>query len=267
MTLSPRGWLHRQSKAAVFLAALLIVGASATDALAQMGGIDSDPGDPGTGGRNTITGSIFLPGGRRLDRRAKVQLNGVSGGTQFRLSDDSGSFSFNRLRGGRYTVTVDAGPEFETATESVDIIEPARRRNDPGLTQTVYFTLQPRKSSTGTVGTVDAASVIPEPARQLYADAQESARNGDRKKAIEQLNQALKLHPNFPNALNELGVQYIALKHYDKAIESLKAALKLAPELFYARLNYGIALVLTKEYKAAVPELQQAASQNQASAL
>jgi Tfp pilus assembly protein PilF len=267
MTFSPRRWLHRQSRTAVFMAAaLLIAGASATDALAQMGGVDSDPGDPGTGGRNTISGSIFLPGGRRLDRRAKVQLTGLAGGALFRLSDDSGAFSFTRLQGGRYTVVVDAGPEFELESESVDIIEPARRRGDPGLIQTVYFTLKPRKTPTGTVGTVDASSVIPEPARELYADALESAKNGDRKKAIDQLNQALKIHQNFPLALNELGVQYIGIKQYDKAIESLKAALKLAPEFFHARLNYGIALILTKDFKGAVLELQQAAAKDPASA-
>jgi tetratricopeptide (TPR) repeat protein len=244
----------------------LIGAISATDARAQMGGIDPDPGDPGTGGRNTISGSIFLPGGRRLDRRAKVKLIGLSGGDQFRLSDDTGAFSFTRLQGGRYTVVVDAGPEFEPVSESVDIIEPARRRGDPGQTQTVYLTLQPRRTSTGTVGTVDASSVIPEPARQLYASALESAKNGDRKKAIELLNQALKVHQNFPMAHNELGVQYIAIKQYDKAIESLQAALKLVPDFFHARLNYGIALLLTRDFKGAVLELQQAATKDPASA-
>jgi superkiller protein 3 len=248
---------------------LVLLSAFAVEANAQMGGVDPNPGDPGTGGRNIIQGSIFLPGGRRIDRRVKVKLIGLVGGDQFRMSDDSGAFAFRRLQGGRYTVVVDAGSEFEIASESVDIIDPAGRRSDPGQTQTVYITLQPRKTGTGgTVGTVDAnLANVPEAALGLYKQAMESVKNGDRKKAIEQLNQAIQIHPTFAVALNELGVHHIALKQPDKALESLKAALTISPDFFHARLNSGIALLLMKDYKTAAVELEKAVQKNQTSAV
>src|SRR5437763_11119351 len=79
--------------------ALLVGAFIESPAQAQMGGIDSDPGNPGTGGKNTIQGNIFYPDGRRLDRRAKVRLRSIMSGDLFIMTDDNGAFTFRRLRG------------------------------------------------------------------------------------------------------------------------------------------------------------------------
>jgi len=229
-----------------------------TTSQAQVSGIDPDPGDRGTGGKNMIQGTIFLPGGQRLDRRVKVKLIGLANGDQFQMSDDSGAFAFRRLLGGRYTVVVDAGSEFEIHNEAVDIVEPASRRGSPGITVPVYITLQPRRSSTagGVPGTVDAkAGSIPEAARDLYKQALESAKSRDPKKAIEELTKALEIYPNFMAALNQLGVQYMEVKEWAKAREALRKAILIAPEAFHPRLNHGIALLQLKDYKGAAAEL------------
>src|SRR6185295_3837172 len=129
----------------------------APSALGQVGGIDSDPGDRGTGGQNTIDGKIFVSTGRKLDRRVKVKLTGLAGGEQFQMSDDNGAFTFRRLQSGKYTLFVDAGMDFELAAETVDIIDVARRRGASENVVPVYITLQPRgTATTGKTGTVDA---------------------------------------------------------------------------------------------------------------
>jgi tetratricopeptide (TPR) repeat protein len=185
------------------------------------------------------------------------------------MADDSGSFTFRRLRGGSYTVIVDAGESFETAAETVDIIEPMQRRNDPGVVVPVTIYIEPKRSgSRPTVGTVDAsAGGIPDTARELYKQAVESAQSGDRKKAIEQLKQAVSLYPKFMTALNELGVQYMALRQFKDAVEPLRAAIKIAPDAFYPRLNYGVVLVQLKDYKAAAAELGIAVQKDSSSAI
>lgn len=247
----------------------LFIAVCSSTAFAQIGGIDSDPGDRGTGGVNMIQGNIFVPGGRRLDHRAKVTLRSAIGGAeQYQLSDDSGSFSFRRLVGGSYTLTVDAGSDYEAAVETVDIIEPGRRRGDPGMVVPVNIVLKPKSSVPGKTGTIDASTGgVPEAARELYKQAVESAASGDNKKGIELLNQALKIHPNFMTALNELGVQYMALKEWRKAADALRAALKIGPEAFHPRLNYGIVLLQMKDYKGAVAELQLAVQKDSSSAV
>jgi len=129
MPLSPLAQTHaRHFFGRLLLATFLLMTVYKATAFAQMGGIDGDPGDPGTGGKNTIQGTIFLASGQRLDRRVKVKLTGLAGAEQFQMSDDSGSFSFRRLQGGKYTLVIDAGKEFEIATESVDIIDPPTQK-------------------------------------------------------------------------------------------------------------------------------------------
>lgn len=258
MTVSPLTLLHmgRSLKRLLFATAMLTT-VCATTSLAQVGGIDPDPGDRGTGGKNTIQGTIYLSSGQRLDKRVKVKVTGLASGDQFQMSDDSGAFTFRRLQGGRYVIVVDAGSEFEIHTEAVDIIEPASRRGSPGVTVAVYITLQPKRSgSSGAPGTVDAKTAgVPEAARELYKQAMESAKSGDPKKAIEELNKALEIYPNFMAALNQLGVQYMEVKEWGKAVEALRKAIGIAPEAFHPRLNYGIVLLQLKDFKSAAAEL------------
>jgi tetratricopeptide (TPR) repeat protein len=248
--------------------AMLVIATCAIAVCAQSGGIDPDPGDPGTGGKNSIQGRIFLRSGGRLTQRAKVKLVSLASGEQFLMSDDNGGFMFRRLRGGTYTVVVDAGEEFEKANETVDIIEPMRRRDDPGVNVQVTIYIEPKRvNSPSAVGTIDASTGgVPDAAKDLYKQAVESAQAGDRKKAVELLKQAVAIYPNFMTALNELGVQYIALKQFKEAAEALRKAIKIAPEAFHPRLNYGIVLMNLKSYKDAATELQIAVQKDSTSA-
>jgi Tfp pilus assembly protein PilF len=257
----------QERKFLLIVGVVLLLMIASPPARAQMGGIDSDPGDLGTGGRNQIQGRIFYPGGRRLDVRAKVKLRSVGGGEQFTMTDDNGAFTFRRLKGGSYTLTVDAGNSFEAAIETVDIIEPARRRNDPGQIFTVQINLQPKQSAAKPVGTVSALpNTVPEEAVKLYNAALDSSKNSDHKKAIEQLQGALKIYPEYLAALNESGVQHMRLKEFPQAEEFFKHAIKLSPDGFTPRLNYGVLLVQMKNYPKAVDELYKALQKNAASA-
>jgi tetratricopeptide (TPR) repeat protein len=257
-------WRQKRLAPGLFLSlcGTLFLAAGSPPAQAQMGGIDTDPGDRGTGGRSQIQGTVYYPGGRRLDRRVKVRLRSIAAAEQFTLTDDSGAFTFRRLKGGSYTVVIEAGDDFELAVENVDIIEGPARRNDTGMVATVQVNLQRKLREAKPVGTVTA---IPEEALKLYGEALQSSKAGDNKKAVEQLNSALKIFPQYLAALNELGVQYMRMKQYDRAEESFKSAMKIAPDAFTPRLNYGVLLVHTRNYPKAVDELYKALQKNPSS--
>ena len=244
-----------------FCGLLLLVFAS-PPAQAQMGGIDADPGDRGTGGRSQIQGNIYYPGGRRLDRRVRVRLRGVAAAEQSTQTDDSGAFAFRRLKGGSYTVLIEAGDDFEPVVENVDIVEGPGRRGDSGVVATLQINLQFRMREAKPVSTITA---IPEEAVRLYGEALQSSKAGDNKKAIEQLQGALKVFPHYLGALNELGVQHMRLKQYGRAEEALQSAIKVAPDAFTPRLNYGVLLVHTKNYPKAVDNLYKALQKNPSS--
>jgi hypothetical protein len=207
-------------------------------------------------GRNTIQGAVHYPGGRRLDYRARVTLRGVNVPERFTYTNDSGAFTFAGLRGGSYSVTVDAGKEFETASEAVDIFEgDGGRGGGPAQAVNVRIELRAKSSAPQPVGTV---AVISEEALALYKQAVAAAASGDRKRAIELLERAVTLSPNFWTGWNELGVQHLRLGEAAKALDALRAASRIEPQAFEPQLNTGIALLQMKDYARAAAALQSA---------
>jgi hypothetical protein len=110
--------------------------------------------------------------------------------------------------------------------EIVDIIEPPRRRDDPGIVVPVTIYLEPRRStSRSAAGTIDAsAGGVPDAAREMYKRAVESAQSGDRKKAIDQLKQALTIYPSLRRHLTSLAFS-----------TSLSSSLTEQPKLYSGR--------------------------------
>jgi tetratricopeptide (TPR) repeat protein len=255
--------------AAALRATLLTLALPLVAAWAQ--GVRDDAGDLGTSGRHTIEGRLYLPSGRRLERRLRVRLRSVRGGEYSTTTDDNGTFSFRRLADGTYQVTVEGGKEFETATETVEVIENSTGRapgNQPGQVFTLQLRLEPKRpdgpaTRPGVVAFGLAA--VPREARELYERALASARDGERPRAVEELKSALKIHPEFPLALNELGVQYMALGQVGRAADALRSAVALAPVEPALRVNYGIILIRQKKYAEAEAELGRGVALDEAS--
>ena len=67
-------------------------------------------------------------------------------------------------------------------------------------------------------------------------------------------------------AHNDLGAQYLKLKHLDEAVAEFEAALDINPKAFNPRLNLGIARVKQKKYSEALEHLNQAISMDSSSA-
>jgi Tfp pilus assembly protein PilF len=252
----------------VLLAALLACGLCALTAAAQTDGA-VESGDLGTGGRHIIQGRLYLPTGRKLDRRLRVRLSGVRGGEHSTLTDDNGAFIFRRLTAGTYTVTVEGGREFETANETVDILDGPRRTDQPGQVFTVQIRLEEKRAAreASRPGVVSAsASPVPAEARARYEKALEASAAGDHKKAVEELKAALEIHPQFPLALNELGAQQMRLGRLTDAADAFAAAVKLAPDESVLRVNYGILLNRQKRYADAEAQLARAVALDEKSA-
>jgi Tfp pilus assembly protein PilF len=254
------------------LAFILLFLVSLSPTYAQ-GGIDST----GTGGKHKIQGRIYFPSGRRSDAPVvKVSLESTSSERLSVLADLNGGFTFSSLAPGSYTLTVDAGNDYEIAREAVYIEGTIRSRTlssadiaraDVPRTFNVIINLRPKRGeSHATPGVINAALAnLPRPAVESYEKALEAARGGDSKQAIEYLKTAISYYPEFVLALNELGVQYLRVGQADKAIEALRSALRIKPDEFMPRLNYGIALLEKKEAAEAVEQLRQALKKNDSS--
>ncbi|HEX8142249.1 MAG TPA: tetratricopeptide repeat protein [Pyrinomonadaceae bacterium] len=256
----------RISRPGGIFCALLLVPLLAATAYAQL---SDGPGlgDSGVrGGNNIIQGRIFYPSGRSFDRKLQVRISSVRGLDYSTLSDENGAFTFRRLPGGTYYVTVEAGKEYFPVNEIVSIVETFRTSSIQ--TYAIQIQLQLKSTSEGRPGVLNAGFAgVPKPALDLYEKAIKAAQAGDNKRAVESLKEAIALHPQFALAYNELGVQYFKLGDLGDAADALREAIKIAPESFSPRLNYGVVLFYKKQYQSAGEELDHALKINESSAL
>ena len=229
-------------------------------AVAQGSGREST----GNGGNHVIQGKIFFPSGRRAEGNIQVKLQSFGSGEISTIADSSGSFSFTSLSPGNYTVVINAGDEYEIASEGVTIdsdlnVSRSVSLNSGTRRYTVMVTLQVKASNHTKASVVSAAlAEVPEQARALYEKALQFGKSGDSEKAIENLKAAISLFPKFPLALNELGVQYLTIGQAGKAVEPLRSASKLSPDAFTPKLNLGIALLETNQIPDAEATLRDA---------
>jgi tetratricopeptide (TPR) repeat protein len=255
--------LQRRLLVSIFLLLLCAV------PLKAQGGRASD--GIGTGGSNTIQGRVYFPDGKGGDLQLKVRLESTDMANLSTLTDMNGSFRFAGLQAGNYTVIVEGDQYFETYREVLTIDRQGSMTGRSPRVLNIPIHLRPktgRHTRETTVGTVDASlSNVPPPALALYNKALEAAKSGDSKTAVEHLTGAIAIHPEFAQALNELGVQYIKLNQLDKAVEALRSAVKVAPDAFLPRLNYGRALLEVKRFPDAEKELREAVKKNDASAV
>jgi Tfp pilus assembly protein PilF len=224
------------------LSALL---AAAPGARAQ--GIGAHRGDAaGTGGGFNIEGRIISPTGKLPDTRVRVMLEHTDTPTRSAVAGDDGTFFFSNLEGGTYTITIDAGKEYETARESVYIEEGKVTYNVP-----VYLRLKPEANP--------ALAGVPKPALDLFQKALDAERKGDNDKAVALLAEAIAQYPQFGLAHGELGALYLKAGQLDRAAEELKTAQKALPEDPQIQMNYGVVLLEKKNFAEAEKQLRRAA--------
>jgi len=222
--------------------------------------------DAAGGSLNRIEGHVCYPGGRGLDRQVPVKLRSASGGETSTVTRDDGAFNFAGLKEGRYYVSVDAGPDFDAVNEEIEVLNSTSRRGD-GQAVKVQINLRYRSKEIYRASTVDVSyAEIPPSALKLYMNAQKLSQDGEREKAIEQLEKAIFIYPEFANAFNELGLQYLRLRKMEKAEEAFQEALKISPRAFAPRLNYGILLVQVKRYEPGAAILREVTVEDDSSA-
>lgn len=246
--------IHRNLSSRISICALVLFGLGAT-ARAQIGGtgIDDDRTSGMRQGNNTIVGQVLLPQGERVSRRITVRLSSVRVGEFSTMTDDNGVFTFRRLREGSYFLTVEAGKDFLPAQETVDLYD-----NRPKTT-TVQIELHPRPLANSKPAVVNAALAgVPKNAAQRYEKALAAIAAGDDKTAIQQLQAALEIYPQFVLALNEISALYVNTGQLEQAEAALTAALSLEPNNPTLRLNYGYVLLLRERFIDADRELHRA---------
>jgi len=221
----------------------------------------------GTGGINAIQGRVFGPSGMTVDIQILVRLESTNFPTLSLNTDASGSYAFQNLAPGNYSVVVDAGENFETFRESVTIdqdVQPAsgiRIPPNPKIFNVpVYLQLKRGIQAVNQVVNAKLAS-LPKDAVDHYEKGLQLKKDKP-DEAIVEFRAALTSYANFPECYVEIGKVELVRAKLDDAVVAFQNALRLDKNNFDAHINLGITLMDQKKFDEAEPELVTAAYLN-----
>ena len=106
------------------------------------------------------------------------------------------------------------------------------------------------------VGLVNSSSA--QSYEELFRQAGELSVKGDYEGAIAKFQSALKLRPDAPEAMSNLGVMYHQAGRYRDAVQTMEQVLRTSPDLFPAQLILGLDLIRLDRPKDAIPHLERA---------
>jgi len=172
------------------------------------------------------------------------------------MSGPNGEFRFDRLRYGRYYVVVQ-GEKFWSIREVVNIEQGAFDH------VRVSFPLKTRpgvaREGLDDVVSVNALRLPPPPkdAQKEYDKALEEQRKGNSKKAVEHLQKALKIAPDYYEANLQLGIERHRAHQPDEAIPLLERAVSLNSGSVVARTALGKIYFEKQDYQRAADALSE----------
>ncbi len=244
-------WINRFSRFLTMTIFLLLI---AIAAQAQGYGDRSRAG--GTGGVHSIQGRVNFPSNRPATA-LRIRLESTNSTTLTTFTNSEGIFYFNSLEPSNYTVIIETGEEYLPIRESVYIDREIVGKT--ARTFNVMFHLRPKGTSLNNTGVVNASlAKVPKPALEQFKKAFEAKGKNDVKLAIEKLNEAVRLYPQFAEAYSELGSLYLRNGDLSKAEEALRKTLQLNEKNPTAQLNYGIVLLNQRKMYEAEKELEKA---------
>jgi len=196
---------------------------------------------PSTPGSFTLTGEVS---GAEL-RNLLVELYNLQNHAIIdRVQVGSnGDFRFFNVTAGMYTVRVVTAPSEEP------VLEEYRDINATSSPLSLRLP-EPREAKpvSGTISVSQLRHPIPKQAFRAFAEAQKYSEAKDGPRAIEKLEQAIRLEPAYRDAHSNLGVQYLRTDRYQEAAAQFQQALDIGPPDPMLYVNLACAHFLMRDY-------------------
>jgi tetratricopeptide (TPR) repeat protein len=207
-----------------------------------------------------IIGSVKDDGGQAVPsiRVSLEDENSQSLGTVF--ADSSGRFQFRSLRAGRYYLRVEtAGTGYRDQAVLVELqsmTNSDRNRSTYEDATPVDITLK-RKLTRPETTAVVFAQVVPPTAREEFQRGSDNV-NKDPEAGIASLRKAIEIFPDYFDALELLGAQYVKLKQFENAEPILFRAVTVNPKSGSSMFWLGVICLETKRFKESIEWLTNA---------
>lgn len=201
---------------------------------------------------NRIEGVVYDPNRVPVnDVRVELQ-NEVGSLLTTTITRSGGRFTFVGVSSGRFLIhSIAIGKDFLEETTSVEVANFGRATSSDTAYVEVYLRYDKRSSDRPVTGRAEALFVqdVPKEARKLYQLALDDIKeNPD--KGILDLEEAIKIYPNYFDALAELGRVYIERKDYRKGYPYLLQAIDANQRSSACYYNLGLAFYKLNEVPA-----------------
>ena len=175
------------------------------------------------------------------------------------ISSTDGRYRFNRIIAGTYYIVARPNTsEFRGAVHRVELIDTSRAGTASSV-ERVDFNLEAAPRRTDTIGTLFAQD-IPPAASAKFDRALDSLSKKNTAQAVKDLDEALKIFPNYFLASQQLGLIYVETEQYQKAIPPLVKAIEINGKAGASYLALGIASLKLGRADLALDALQRARS-------
>jgi tetratricopeptide (TPR) repeat protein len=209
---------------------------------------------------NSISGHVVDESRAGITDLQIELLNDVDSVLQRTKTDSSGFFVFQRLSTGIFQVRVQTyGTSYVGQTQRVQL-EHTRRFEQ------MEFVLTVRKTtSTSTMVGAVFVQEVPELARKEYDRGAELLKNKKQKEAIEKLKSAIAMFPNYFDALELLGSEYVKAEAYEPAVPLLTKAIEINKRSYHSLYLLSVAQYNLNQRAEAIDSMRRAITLNQGS--
>jgi Tfp pilus assembly protein PilF len=218
--------------------------------------------------RNTIDGRVTSSTGRPLSEMRVMLKSGSYSEVASALTDGSGRFRFMNLASGNYIVEVEPGAtDYERQSARIAAI-PFKESQGHGELFRVDIVMYPRRSSNTLLGTFSSANsvvfhqAVPDVAKKEYEQGVKNLEKGSFDSAFQSLKRAIELFPDYYDALERLGSEYVARDDAKSALPLLTHAVEINKDGWRAFYSLGIAQYKANRQSESVKSLQRAVELN-----
>jgi len=217
-------------------------------------------------GRSSISGYVFDATRRPLPDVYVELMDDVYGSIGRRRTDASGRYLFQGLSEGRYKVKVlPYGTNYREELRDVSLTNISPIEGTGAVSEQVDFYLRMKpNANTGPLAEgppgVVFAQAVPDGAKKLYQHGVSALGDKKEKEGFESIKQSLEIFPEYYDALDRLGREYVSRGYHEAGFVLLTKAVEVNRSSFSSLTGLGIAQYHLKAYDKAVETLQRAAA-------
>lgn len=212
---------------------------------------------------NSIEGIVSGSDSRGLQNVRVFLLNGGYSQIGMVYTDTAGRYRFSRLPAAEYYIQVEpAGTDYEPQTQRIQI-NPLSIRGGGELVR-IDFVLTKRANAIKRVGITGNVfyQEVPPAALKEFKEGQKRIEKNDFAKAEQALKKALEIFPDYYDALDLLGSEYIKLGKHDLGVPILQRAIEVNRLGWHSYYSLGVAMLELKQAEDGVRNLRRACELN-----